>query len=133
MSMKETLYVTDGRDGKRYEVPINHNAVRASDLAKIQMFDAQVPKALRVVDESLKHIAVGFSQITLLDANKGHLYYRGYDVASILGKKKFEEVCHCLIWGDWPSSAEAAFFAHELAASTERPPQLVLDVVQNFP
>lgn len=91
-----------------------------------------MPKLPRVADESLKHTAVGFSQIALLDADKGRLYYRWYDVSSILGKKKVEGVCYYLIWGDWPSSAEAALFENKIATSTERPTQLVLDVVQKF-
>ena len=127
------LYVTDSRTGTRYEVPIDNNAIRASDLAKIQDLGGQAPKALRVVDDSLQNIAIGSSRITLLDAEKGCLYYRGYNIASIFGNKSYEDVCYCLIWGDFPSPAEAALFRHNLGASSGRPPQVVLDVVRMFP
>ena len=131
--MTERLYVKDGRNDRNYEIPIQHNAVQASDLAKIQDPGSQTPKALRIMDECLRHTAVGFSRITLLDAEEGRLYYRGYDITSILGKKTYEEICFCLIWGDWPSSAEAALFRQNLAASTVQVPKLVLDVIRNIP
>lgn len=133
MSTSQHLYVTDSRTGKRHEIPIDNNAIRASDLANIQDLGGQAPKALRVVDDGLQSIAIGSSHITRLDAEKGCLYYRGYNITSIFGEKSYEEVCYCLIWGDFPSPAEAALFRHGLAVSTDRPPQLLLDVIQKFP
>ncbi len=133
MSTTEKLYVTDGRSGRNYEIPIKQNAVQASDLAEILDPGSQTPKALRIVDECLRHTAVGFSRITLLDAERGRLYYRGYDITSILGKKVYEEFCFCLIWGDWPSLAEAILFRQNLAASIVQVPQLVFDIIGIIP
>lgn len=133
MSMAQCLYITDGRSSKRYEIPVRQNAIQASDLASIQDPSDKTPKALRVVDECLRHIAIGSSQITLLDAERGRLYYRGYDITSILGKKTYEEACYCLVWGDWPPRAGETLFRHDLAASAEQIPQLVFDVIQRFP
>ena len=132
--MAGKLFVTDGRNGRKHEVSINHNTVQASDLAKIQYSaDDQTPNPLRIVDESLKHIAIGSSRITFLDAEKGRLYYRGHDISTIVGKKSFEETCYCLIWGELPSSAQATLFRELLVTSTEPTPQAVFDVVQRLP
>lgn len=133
MSSAEKLYVTDGRSGNKYEVPINLNAVLASDLANIHDPCSQTPRSLRIVDESLRHTAIGYSHITLLDAEKGRLYYRDHDITSIFGKKTYEQSCFCLIWGRWPSSAEAVAFRQDLAASVEHFPQLVLDIIRKLP
>ncbi|KAL8788888.1 MAG: hypothetical protein Q9213_001411 [Squamulea squamosa] len=76
---------------------------------------------------------MGSSRITFLDSENGRLYYRGYDMCSILGSKSYEEACYCLIWGDFPTSAEAGQFQGSLAASLQQLPRLVHDVVGKIP
>ncbi|KAL9134710.1 MAG: hypothetical protein Q9175_004098 [Cornicularia normoerica] len=133
------LIITDKRTGSTYTIPIHHNAIRASDLAGIQAPDIEtspgglIPKSLRIVDEALEHIAPHISQITFLDADIGKLYYRGYEVANILGEKTFEETCYCLIWGRFPSLSEAACFRRELFLQGRKPPKFVIDTIQNIP
>ncbi|MEE9521795.1 MAG: citrate (Si)-synthase, partial [candidate division NC10 bacterium] len=36
---KETLTITDNRTGKTYEVPVEHGAIRATDLRQIRVSD----------------------------------------------------------------------------------------------
>ena len=133
------LQITDQRTGNTYTIPIHHNAIRASDLAGIQALDIEtspgglIPKGLRIVDEALEHIAPQTSRITFLDADIGKLYYRGYEVANILCKKTFEETCYCLIWGQFPSSSEAAWFRRELLLNGGTLPKLVTDTIKNIP
>lgn len=133
------IHITDERTGDNYTIPIQHNAIRASDLAGIQASDIKAspgslsPKSLHIVDEALEHIAPQTSRITYLDADNGRLYYRGYEVAKILRKKTFEETCYCLIWGQFPSSSEAEWFRRELLLKGGRPPQVVIDTIQTIP
>ena len=128
-----TLYIRDSRTGATHEVPIRHNAIWASDLARIQDPSGQTPNGLRVVDETLRYVSPRLSQITFLDAGNGRLYYRGYEIVNIIGRKTYEEACYCLIWGDFPSSAEAAQFRHELFSAGGRPPRILFDVIEKIP
>ena len=62
-------HITDDRSGSAYIIPIHHNAIQASALAKIQGlhteagYDSLVSNALRIVDEALEHIATQISRI----------------------------------------------------------------------
>lgn len=133
------LDITDKRTGSTYTIPIYKNAIRASDLSKIQALDIGAssngpqPKSLRVIDEALEHIAPQISRITFLDADLGKLYYRGFEVADLICKKTFEESCYCLIWGQFPSSSEAAWFRRELLHHGGKPSKLVIDTIHSIP
>jgi len=39
MASKDTLTVTDNRTGRSYELPIEQNTIRATDLAKVRVAD----------------------------------------------------------------------------------------------
>lgn len=133
MTATKTVYFSDSQNSKRHGVPVDQNTIRASDLANVHFRGGQSPKGLRIVDQGLKHIAIGSSQITFLDAEHGRLYYRGYEINSILGNKTYEETCYCLIWGEFPTSAEAGLFQKSLAASIGQLPRLIHDVIQKYP
>ncbi len=136
----EKLQILDCRTGKSYEIPIEHNAVEASDFSKIRVEDAaekplpdQLSDGLRIVDEGFHNTAVSKSRITFLDATKGRLYYRGYDVSNLAGKNDFEDIFHLLVWGNFPSPSRKEEFRGQLALAATRPPQHVFDAINAYP
>ncbi|KAL8898831.1 MAG: hypothetical protein Q9207_006509 [Kuettlingeria erythrocarpa] len=133
MAATKVLYANESEAGKRHELPIEKNTIRASDLAKIQISGGQISTGLRIVDNSLAHTAVGSSRITFLDSQNGRLYYRGYSICGVLGNKTYEEACFCLIWGDFPTPGQARRFQRSLFASLGQLPILIHDVIQKFP
>ena len=66
------------------------------------------------------------------DGLEGTIQYRGYSIHDIIGKKKFVDVSHLLIWGDWPSTEEARIYQERL----NNVPQIddsVFNVIRSFP
>lgn len=135
----ERLHVLDQRTGRTYDIPIEHNAIRASDFSSIKLegetkapFVDQVSDGLRVYDDGFQNTAVRKSRITFLDATKGRLYYRGHDIATLVGNTDFEDIFNCLVWGDIPSSSRKEWLKHELARAAKRPPQHVFDIINAY-
>lgn len=63
----------------------------------------------------LEDIVVGESQISLVGGTTGHLSYRGYDIADIVGHLGYESVVHLLLRGELPPADPPAGFVTELA------------------
>lgn len=65
-----TLFILDSRTGSKYDIPIQHNSVRAKDLQNIRAPDAganpadQTSRGLRVFDPGLQNTAVMESAIS---------------------------------------------------------------------
>src|SRR5262245_14331565 len=73
-----TLTVTDNRTGKRYELPIELNAIRTTDLEKIRVAPDQ--PGLVSYDPALLNTAACKSEISYIDGERGILRYRGYPI-----------------------------------------------------
>ncbi|ORY55257.1 citrate synthase-like protein [Pseudomassariella vexata] len=132
------LHAIDSRTGQYYAIPIVHNAINANDLKKVKApkdpnhLADQNEHGLRVFDPGFSNTAVSESKITYIDGQEGTIQYRGYPLQDIIGKKKFIDVAHLLIWGKWPSTEEAQGFQERL----NRVPLLdyrVFHVIHSFP
>ena len=77
----ETLTITDNRTGKTYEVPIQHETIRATDLRKIKVQDDDF--GLMTYDPAYMNTAACKSTITFIDGDKGILNYRGYPIEQL--------------------------------------------------
>ena len=62
----------------------------------------------------------------------GRLYYRGYEIADLVGAASFEDTTRLLWFGELPSPAERAEFAARLAETRPLPPP-VLDLLRRLP
>ena len=58
------------------------------------------------------------STITYIDGDKGELLYRGYPIEELAVKSDFMEVCHLLLYGDLPTSAQKAEFTGRVIKHT---------------
>src|ERR1700722_13084392 len=96
----ETLTVTDNRTGKQYEVPIEDNTIRATELRKIKTHDDDF--GLMTYDPAFMATASCRSAVTFIDGEKGILEYRGYPIEQLARHSSYLEVAYLLIHGDLP-------------------------------
>ena len=101
-----TLTITDNRTGKSYEVPINEETIRATDLRKIKVNDDDF--GLMTYDPAFMNTAACRSAITFIDGDKGILEYRGYPIEQLAEKSTYLETAWLLLKGELPTKDELA-------------------------
>jgi len=99
-----TLSITDNRTGKQYEVPIENESIRATDLRKIKVADDDF--GLMTYDPAFMNTASCQSRITFIDGDKGILEYRGYPIEELAVKSSFLEVAYLLLHGVLPTEEQ---------------------------
>jgi len=100
--MPDTLTITDNRTGKKYEIPVEHNTIKALDLRQIKVKDDEF--GMMTYDPALMNTAAVKSKITFIDGDKGILRYRGYPIEQLAEKcTSFLEVAYLILYGDLPT------------------------------
>lgn len=133
MAMSDAKLHVRGETGGPRAIAIYRGSVQASDIAKATASVIENAKPLRILDPSLRHITIGMTKITHIDAENGRLYYRGYEIDQLCKSKSFEEVCYCLIWGQLPSLLQTAEFKMQISSFRGKLPPLVYDVIRSLP
>lgn len=64
--------------------------------------------------QGLKGVVVARSELCSIDAERGVLAYRGYDIADLAEHSSYEEVCFLLLHGELPRDDELSGFRDEL-------------------
>lgn len=100
----ETLTITDNRTGKKYELPITDNTIKANDLRQIKVADDDF--GLMTYDPSFMSTAACRSAITFIDGDKGILRYRGYPIEQLAEKSSFLEIAYLLNKGELPDQKQ---------------------------
>ncbi|CAG8902612.1 unnamed protein product [Penicillium egyptiacum] len=132
------LFIRDSRTNVNYEIPINQNAVRATDLQEIRAPSLnsnrgdQVAHGLRVYDPGLQNTAVTQSTISFSDHEHGLLLYRGYTLEQLWGCD-FEEMFHLLLWGTYPTESQCQELRQRLAQYMQEVPDIVRQTIFNLP
>src|SRR6059058_222814 len=106
---KETLTVTDNRTGRRHEIPIEHGAIRATDLR---------PLGLVSYDPAFANTTSCTSRITYVDGDAGVLLYRGYPIEQLAEQSTFLETAYLLIKGELPTPDHLAQWTHNITMHT---------------
>ncbi|KAJ5511378.1 Citrate synthase-like core [Penicillium expansum] len=133
-----TLFIRDSRTNKNYEIPINRNAVRATDLQGIRAPSLnsnradQVAHGLRVYDPGLQNTAVTQSVISFSDHEHDLLLYRGYTLDQLWGCE-FEEMFHLLLWGTYPTASQCEELRMHLVQYMQEVPDVVRQTIFNLP
>ncbi len=112
----DTLTITDNRTGKQYEVPIEHDTIRAIDLRQIKVADDDF--GLMTYDPAFMNTASCKSRITFIDGDKGILRYRGYPIEQLAEQSSYLEVAYLLINGELPTEAELADWTKNITYHT---------------
>ena len=111
-----SLTITDNRTGKTYEVPINDETIRATDLRKIKVDDDDF--GLMTYDPAFMNTAACRSAITFIDGDKGILEYRGYPIEQLAEKSTYLETAWLLLNGELPTKDELAAWTHTITYHT---------------
>ena len=113
---KDTLTITDNRTGKTYEVPIEHETIKAMDLRQIKVEADDF--GLMTYDPGFVNTASCKSRITFIDGEKGILNYRGYAIEDIAEHGSYLETAYLLLHGELPTKAEYDEWAHDILHHT---------------
>src|SRR3989442_9614116 len=120
-----TLTVTDNRTGKRYELPIEHGAIRATDLAQIRVAPGE--PGLVSYDPALINTATCKSKVSYIDGERGILRYRGYPIEELAEKSSFLETAYLIVKGELPTASHYRMWQHNIKMHT-----LVHENVKHF-
>src|SRR3989440_9070051 len=100
----DTLTITDNRTGKQYEIPIEDETIRATELRKIKVNEDDF--GLMAYDPAYMATASCRSAVTFIDGDRGILQYRGYPIEQLAEKSNFLEVAYLLIYGELPTKQQ---------------------------
>src|SRR5436305_8013652 len=112
----DSLTVTDNRTGKQYEIPIEDNTIRATELRKIKTHTDDF--GMMTYDPAFMNTASCRSSITYIDGDKGILEYRGYPIEQLAEKSTYLEVAYLLLNGELPNAARLAEWTHNITYHT---------------
>jgi citrate synthase len=103
--MPQTLTIVDNRTGKKYELPIENDAIKAADLRQIKVKDDDF--GMLSYDPALMNTAAVKSRITYIDGDKGVLEYRGYPIEQLAEQStSYLEIAYLLIMGSLPNQEQ---------------------------
>jgi citrate synthase len=102
--MPDTVTIIDNRTGKKYELPVTDDTIRASDLRKIKVNEGDF--GLMTYDPAFMNTALCRSRITYIDGDKGILRYRGYPIEQLAEQSTFLETAYLLIHGELPDEQQ---------------------------
>lgn len=114
------LFISDGRTGKEYEIPIQYDTIRAIDLRQIKVHEDDF--GMMTYDPAFMNTASCKSTITYIDGDKGILLYRGYPIEQLADDRTYLEVAYLVIYGelpnpnqlrDWEESIRMHTYVHE--------------------
>ncbi|MFN0156959.1 MAG: citrate synthase [Bacteroidota bacterium] len=114
--MADTLTIVDNRTGKKYELPITDDTIKAIDLRQIKVKDDDF--GLMTYDPAFMNTASCKSRITYIDGDKGILRYRGYPIEHLAEKSNFLETSYLLLYGELPTKAQYEEWVHNVTYHT---------------
>src|SRR2546425_11555982 len=120
-----TLTITDNRTGKRYDVPLEPGAIRATDLAQIRVAPGE--PGLVSYDPALINTAACKSKVSYIDGERGILRYRGYPIEELAEKSTFLETAYLIVKGELPTTSHFRMWEHNITMHT-----LVHESVRHF-
>jgi citrate synthase len=112
----DTLTVTDNRTGKTYEIPIEDETIRATELRNIKVNEGDF--GLMTYDPAYMATASCRSAITYIDGDAGILEYRGYPIEQLAEKSSYLEVAYLLIHGELPTAKQLEEWDHLITIHT---------------
>jgi citrate synthase len=101
----DTLTIIDNRTGKKYDIPVQNGAIKASDLFQIKVSEDD---GLVSYDPGFMNTASCQSKITYIDGDKGILRYRGYPIEQLAEQSTYLETAYLILYGQLPNKSELA-------------------------
>ncbi|HEV2289358.1 MAG TPA: citrate synthase [Candidatus Acidoferrales bacterium] len=113
---RETLSITDNRTGKQYEIPIQHDTIRALDLRQIKVHGDDF--GMMSYDPAYTNTASCISRVTFIDGDKGILRYRGYPIEELAEKSTYLETAYLILYGELPTRAQLDDWTYHITHHT---------------
>lgn len=113
---RDSLTITDNRTGKQYEIPIQHDTIRALDLRQIKVKEDDF--GLMSYDPAFTNTASCISRITFIDGDKGILRYRGYPIEELAEKSSYLETAYLILHGELPTRAQLEDWTYHVTHHT---------------
>jgi len=113
---RDTLTIVDNRTGKQYELPIEHETIRATDLRQMKVNPDDF--GVMTYDPAFMATASCRSTITFIDGDKGILRYRGYPIEQLAEKCSFLEVAYLVIKGELPTKTQLEEWTRNVTTHT---------------
>ncbi len=113
---KNSLTITDNRTGKQFEIPIEHDTIKAIDLRQIKVRDEDF--GMMTYDPAFMNTAACVSRITYIDGDKGILRYRGYPIEQLAEKSNYLETAYLLIHGELPTKTQYEEWSNNIMMHT---------------
>jgi citrate synthase len=101
----DTLTIIDNRTGKKYDIPVQNGAIKATDLFQIKVSEDD---GLVSYDPGFMNTASCQSKITYIDGDKGILRYRGYPIEQLAEQSTYLETAYLILYGQLPNKSELA-------------------------
>jgi len=111
-----TLTMTDNRTGKTYEVPIEHDTIKADALRQIKVNPSDF--GMMTYDPAFMNTASCKSAITYIDGDAGILQYRGIPIEQLAGQSTYLETAYLIMYGELPNKEQLAAWAYEITHHT---------------
>ncbi|MGH9708998.1 MAG: citrate synthase [Candidatus Acidiferrales bacterium] len=110
------MTITDNRTGRQYEVPVQHDTIRAIDLRQIKVNEDDF--GLMSYDPAYTNTASCTSYITFIDGDKGILRYRGYPIEELAEKSTYLETAYLILHGELPTSTQLEDWTYHVTHHT---------------
>jgi citrate synthase len=104
IARRDTLTIIDNRTGKKFEIPVKDDTIRAIDLRQIKVNATDF--GLMSYDPAFTNTAACTSRITFIDGDKGILRYRGYPIEELADKSTFLETAYLILHSELPTRAQ---------------------------
>ena len=112
----DTITLVDNRTGKTYELPVEHGAIRTTDLRQIRTGPDDF--GLLAYDPAFMNTAACKSRITYIDGERGILEYRGYPIEQLAERSTFLETAYLLLHGELPTGGQLNAWVWEITHHT---------------
>jgi citrate synthase len=111
-----TLSITDNRTGKTYEVPIEHDTIKADALRQIKVNPTDF--GMMTYDPAFMNTASCKSSITYIDGDVGILQYRGIPIDQLAEQSTYLETAYLILYGELPNKEQLATWTYEITHHT---------------
>ena len=113
---RDSLTITDNRNGKTYELPITDDTIRALDLRQIKL--NQNDFGMMSYDPAFNNTALCKSKISFIDGDKGILRYRGYPIEELAERSTYLETAFLILFGELPTRKQLEDWTYHVTHHT---------------
>src|ERR1700739_3182652 len=113
---RDSLTITDNRNGKTYEIPITDDTIRALDLRQIKINQSDF--GMMSYDPAFNNTALCKSKVTFIDGDKGILRYRGYSIEELAEKSTYLETAYLILFGELPTRSQLGDWTYHIPHHT---------------